>query len=214
MADPDRDGDADLVFGGFGAPSLIYRNEIDVGHHGLSLRLVGTTSNTQGFGAHVWGYTPGQPPQHLVVGDQGNLLGVSEPLAFLGTGTHPVLDRLEIHWPSGFVQEITDLPSDTLHRIVEPTTVEIMDQDRHVPADGTSRLTILLTPRNPDGSPDTRATVDVTAHGDAVLIGPVRVHDHWEVQLVAPSVPGESWLEIFFDGHAIRSRPRVWWDDT
>jgi hypothetical protein len=213
LADPDGDGDADLVFGGYGAPSVAYRNDIDVGNHGLSVVLVGTTSDRQAIGAHLVARGSGRPEQRQVVGGTAGLAGASEPISFFGTGAETTLDTLEIVWPSGFVQQVRDLATGSRHMIVEPPIVEVLDADRRGIADGESEISLRITPRLPDGAFDSTVSVEVVLHGAGALVGPVQAQaDHWLVAVRAPETWGEAWLEIRFNGVAQLIRPKLWWD--
>ena len=50
----------------------------------------------------------------------GSYLSASEPVLTLGLGDLRHLDRLEIAWPSGTAQTITDPPLDRLLVVEEP----------------------------------------------------------------------------------------------
>ena len=56
-------------------------------------------------------------PREVRVG--GSYLSQSEPWILLGLGQAPKVDRLEVRWPSGEVEELRDIPSGHRHRIVE-----------------------------------------------------------------------------------------------
>jgi hypothetical protein len=44
----------------------------------------------------------------------------SDPRPHFGLGKHAKVDRLEIRWPSGRVQVLTDLPADQILKVKEP----------------------------------------------------------------------------------------------
>jgi hypothetical protein len=80
-------------------------------NHWLSIRLIGTKSNRDGIGAHL----------KLVAGDltsydqsKGGMsyCSAQDPRIFFGLGSHARVDSLEIWWPSGLRESVTNLPVD------------------------------------------------------------------------------------------------------
>jgi hypothetical protein len=125
-----------------------------------------------------------------------------------------MIETVRVTWPSGYVQEFHDLPSEGVHVFQEPPLVELEPGTRHLPADGNSLLTIRVRPHDIDGVP-MEATVEVDSiHGDAIFNGPVALLEDgsWERRLVAPSQAGSSVIQVTIDGVALTVRPRVWWD--
>lgn len=71
--DLDSDRDIDLLYGGYGDPPRLIRNDIDVGRRGLVVKLRGTTSNHLGVGALVTASAEGVPARTVWMGDAGNM---------------------------------------------------------------------------------------------------------------------------------------------
>ncbi|MGH9713925.1 MAG: CRTAC1 family protein [Candidatus Acidiferrales bacterium] len=87
-------------------------------NHWLAIRLVGTKSNRDGIGAHL----------KLVAGDltsydqsKGGMsyCSAQDPRIFFGLGEHARVDSLEIWWPSGLRESLTNLPVDVFLTIEE-----------------------------------------------------------------------------------------------
>jgi hypothetical protein len=210
--DPDRDGDGDLLLGGNGFLPELLRQDPRQGH-GVSLELVGTTSNHLAVGARVRLRDGAGPEPVVVVGAAGTPDLVARPWAFLGLGD-ATSATVEITWPSGLVQEVAGLASDRAHRVVEPETIVVTPASRRVPADGASTVEVVLQPRRRDGSPDPAAvaTVEIAA-GAGSWAGPAtRRGDGWVRTLVAPDAPGEAVLEVTLGGVPLSVRPRVGFD--
>lgn len=210
--DVDLDGDADLAAGAFGAPSRVWRNDLEVaGRRGLSLRLRGTTSNVLALGALVDVEVEGLAPRRIVVGVPGNPRGATEPWLFVGLGGAPSA-TLRIRWPSGWTQIVRDVAPGSL-TLVEPPTLEVVGGVRQLAADGITRTAIRVVPRGPDGEPRLGATVSVTALDARVEIsGPFARADAVEFDVRAPASATTSRLEVRVDGVPLEVRPRLWWD--
>jgi hypothetical protein len=203
--DLDDDGDPDLIVGGFGEAPRVYRNEVANGQRQLSLRLRGTISNPLGLGARVetWLAREG-PPVVRLVGNYATPVHAVEPVVFVGLGTLDRAPRIRVTWPSGIVQELTDLPADRAHVLTEPLGFAIDPPTRHAPADGRSQVVLRVTP--PAGA-------RVTAH----LRGPGALSlsqegEHHVVRVTAPPTPGQATITLAVDGTPLRVRPRLWWD--
>ena len=75
----------------------------------LRLELEGTTSNPHGWGAHVR-VTAGGRTQFAEARCPSGFLGQSDPRLHFGLGAATVVERLTVRWPSGVVQELTQVP--------------------------------------------------------------------------------------------------------
>jgi hypothetical protein len=210
--DPDRDGDGDLLLGGNGFLPELLRHDATLGH-GVSLELVGTTSNHLAVGARVRLRDGAGPEPVVVVGAAGTPELVARPWAFLGLGD-ATSATVEIAWPSGFVQELSGLAADRAHTAVEPETITLAPASRRVIADGVSTVEVVMQPRFRDGSPDSVAAADVEiVSGVGSWAGPAtRRGDGWVRTLVAPDAPGQAVLEVTLGGVTMDVRPRVWFD--
>jgi len=117
-ADYDGDGDLDLFFGnGELESNHLLRND-GAGGHWLHLDLVGVQSNRSAIGARVRLSSAGQSQIREVSG--GSCYGSQNSLTVeFGLGAETVVDTLEIIWPSGIVQDTTDVSADQRIQIVE-----------------------------------------------------------------------------------------------
>ena len=85
------------------------------GLHWLGLHLVGSKANRDAFGARVRVTASGRT-QTLEVGNQGggfisSIHGLTSGLHF-GLGAAERVERIEVRWPGGGVQELTDVAAD------------------------------------------------------------------------------------------------------
>jgi hypothetical protein len=107
--DVDNDGALDIVTNDFNAPpqflisNLAQRKAI----HWLKVVLVGTKSNRNGLGANVRVYAGGNTYTQYNDGKSGYLSQSVLPLYF-GLGDADKIDRIEVDWPSGRKQVLTD----------------------------------------------------------------------------------------------------------
>ena len=213
VGDLDRDGDPDLGIGGLGRYPQVYRNDVDSGNQGLSLRLKGTTSNPLGLGALVRVQpTPGAPIQTHLAGHMGNPYGVSEPLVFVGLGGADSAHSIEITWPSGFVQSLSGLEAAQLHEVEEPVTIALSPWSRRLEASGSESAFIEAYARTPDGAIDEGAEVTMSivyGLGTASEGVPFEGGTRWEIP--PPGIVGTSVIEVKIDGVALTVRPRIFW---
>ena len=116
------DGDLDLVTSDFNsAPQILISNLSQIrAIHWLQIQLIGTASNRDGLGALVKVVSAGGTYTKQYDGKSGYLSQSSLPLYF-GLGDDTAVDRVEVVWPSGRTQVITQgiKLNDTL-RIREP----------------------------------------------------------------------------------------------
>jgi FG-GAP-like repeat/ASPIC and UnbV len=211
VEDLDRDGDADYLAGSLDDHPRVFVNRIDRGFHGFSLRLRGTSSNHLGIGAQVRvEVTPGAAPREYQVSAIGSPGVVVDPTTFVGLGVARRAARVRVTWPSGVVQERTDVAGDTMHVWEEPALFTLTPATRHVAAGGSA--TLRITPRAPDGSVRPDARVTLTQRGAEAV--PLRAAGGgvWEATLPHPGRAGSTWLTLSVDGAPSGVRPRVWWD--
>ena len=104
-------GQMDLVVRQAGGGALLLFENCFPRRHYLKVTLRGTKSNRQGIGARLIATVAGQPlvrelyPINSFSSQMPNLV-------HFGLGEATRVDRLVIRWPSGTVQELTDLPAD------------------------------------------------------------------------------------------------------
>ncbi len=125
-ADYDADGWLDVFVTTQSDPDQLYRNTTDNGNHWVALRLHGLDSTTAGLGARVVLTANGTTQTRWHTGTRGGYCGSLRPLHF-GLGADATIDAVEIHWPSGAYQVVTDLQVDTINDVHEEGTVPVED---------------------------------------------------------------------------------------
>ncbi len=119
FADIDGDGDLDVVLTQTGGAPLLLRNDQQLQHHWLRVKLVGTKSNRSAIGAKVVAKVGGQTLTREVNPTRSYLAASELPVTF-GLGAATKVDALEITWPSGQKQTLTPDKIDVLITVEEP----------------------------------------------------------------------------------------------
>jgi hypothetical protein len=115
--DWDNDGDIDLlVVDAAGAP-LLLRNEIGNRRHWLTVRAL-AAARRDAIGARVT-ITAGGRRQVAEVRPGASFLSTNDPRVHFGLGDATSVERLQIRWPSGRVEERRNLPADRFLTLVE-----------------------------------------------------------------------------------------------
>jgi hypothetical protein len=106
-ADVDHDGALDVLLTTNGGRAYLFHNEGGT-NHSLRIKLKGTKSNRDGIGAviHV---VSSQDRQWQMLRSGSSYLSQSELVATFGLGSAAKADSVEIQWPSGQVDKLTDL---------------------------------------------------------------------------------------------------------
>jgi hypothetical protein len=116
-ADLNNDGRLDLVVNNLDASAFIYENIApnDDAHHYLDVRLVGESPRqlTAGIGAQLT-LTAGGKKQYLYYTPYRGYMSTMDDRAHFGLGRAQRVDRLEVEWPDGRYQLLTDLDVDQL----------------------------------------------------------------------------------------------------
>lgn len=212
LDDPDADGDADILLGGRGTMLRVLRNDIDTGNHGFSVLLRGSVSNAAGAGASLNITSASLPPQHIPVVPPGNCGVTSRLLSFIGLG-HDLVADVRVRWPSGYEQQLRDLPAGALHTIAEPPLLTLSPASRHVRADGASTVAVRMLAHTAEGAPDPAVVPLITLEGDGELTGPPAWDgEAWVATVRAPTSAGTARLTVTLGALTLAVRPRLWWD--
>jgi enediyne biosynthesis protein E4 len=116
--DFDNDGDADVITSNNGEAPLLLRNEGGNRNNWLGLHLVSTKSNPAAIGATLVWRSGGIKRSRLKTGG-GSYLSSHDPREILGIGAASKIDSIEIRWPSGTIDRLTNLPLNTYIRVQE-----------------------------------------------------------------------------------------------
>ncbi len=125
FGDYDNDGYMDafiVVLGGKGI--LLHAKPPASGprNHWLTLKLVGTRSNRDGFGARLEALA-GDLHQYVEAASENGYLSQGDPRPHFGLGQHTEVDKLIIHWPSGTEQVLEHVKADQILTVKEPSPV-------------------------------------------------------------------------------------------
>ena len=118
FGDFDNDGDLDILIINNGDAPLLMRNEGGNRNNWLGIQLVATKSNPMAVGA-VLTWTAGGVKRSRLKTSGGSYLASHDPREILGLGKADKLESLEIKWPSGKVDKLTNLPINQYIKITE-----------------------------------------------------------------------------------------------
>jgi enediyne biosynthesis protein E4 len=121
-ADFDNDGDLDLAINNRGDFPELLRNDGGNANHWLEVFLVGTKSNRDGVGATLKLTSESFTQMKQRQGGSG-YMSASDPRLHFGLGQRRSIESLEITWPSGTVEKLTNVPIDQIITVKEGTGV-------------------------------------------------------------------------------------------
>jgi len=121
-ADFDNDGDIDIATNNRGAYPSLLRNDGGNANHWLEVLLIGTRSNRDGIGSSLKLTAEGFVHVEQAKGGM-SYMSASDPRIHFGLGARTKIASLEIAWPSGQVDRLTNVPINQIVAIKEGTGI-------------------------------------------------------------------------------------------
>ena len=119
VLDFDNDGRLDMLMTALADRPFLLKNRCPLKHHWLKLQLEGTQSNRSGYGALIT-VKAGDLRLRAEALCPTGFLSQGDPRPHFGLGSQPRVDQLEIRWPSGTLQVLTNIAADQIFKIREP----------------------------------------------------------------------------------------------
>jgi enediyne biosynthesis protein E4 len=116
--DFDNDGRMDLLITSLGDRAALWRNVGQTGHW-LTLKLEGTRSNRDGFGAQVR-VTAGGHTSYAEMRCPTSYVFQQDSRLHFGLARKQTVERIEIRWPSGQASALTNAAPDQVLKVTEP----------------------------------------------------------------------------------------------
>ena len=116
--DIDNDGYPDLLLTTNAGPAYLFHNE-GGSNHSLRIKLVGTKSNRDGIGAVV----RLSDKQWKMLRSGSSYLSQSELVLTFGLGTQTKVDAIEIQWPSGQTDHLSNVNAGQMVTVQEGTGI-------------------------------------------------------------------------------------------
>src|SRR6266567_376016 len=118
VADFDNDGDLDLAVNVRGGYPELLRNDGANANHWLELFLIGAKSNRDGIGATLKLVSEGFTQMKQAEGGTG-YMSASDPRIHFGLGQRKTIESLEVTWPSGVVDKLSNIPINQIVAVKE-----------------------------------------------------------------------------------------------
>jgi hypothetical protein len=117
-ADFDNDGDIDIAVNVRGDYPMLLRNDGGNRNRWLEVFLIGTQSNRDGIGSSLKLVSEGFVEVEQAKGGT-SYMSASDPRIHFGLGKRTRIDSLEVSWPSGHVDRLTNVPVDQIIAVKE-----------------------------------------------------------------------------------------------
>ena len=127
-----NDGNVDVVIEDLVGAPMILKNLGVPGRHWVSFELAGTKSNRLAIGARIK-LIAGGMTQTDEIHSGGSYLSQNDLRVHFGLAGATKIDRVEIRWPSGKMDTLTDLPADQFYSVLEGTGVVPAERIRPTP---------------------------------------------------------------------------------
>ncbi|MGH9581560.1 MAG: CRTAC1 family protein, partial [Bryobacteraceae bacterium] len=117
FGDFDNDGDIDILVMNMNEPPSLLRNDMKGGNHWVKVKLMGTKSNRSAIGARVTARYGGKIQAQEVL-SQASFYSANDLRLHFGLGAAEKAD-IEIRWPNGATEHVTNVPADRLITVRE-----------------------------------------------------------------------------------------------
>ena len=118
VGDYDNDGDLDVLIINNGEAPILLRNDGGNRNNWLGLQLEATKSNPGAVGAIIT-WEAGGVKRSRWKTSGGSYLSSHDPREILGVGQATKIDGVEIKWPSGQIDKLTDVPINKYIKVTE-----------------------------------------------------------------------------------------------
>ena len=121
FGDLNNDGCIDIVVNNNDDAPLVFRNDCaTLKRNWILIRTVGTNGNRDGIGARVRLVSESGRAQYMYVSTASSYLSASDPRVHFGLGNDTRIREIEVQWPSGKTQRISNPKANQILTIREP----------------------------------------------------------------------------------------------
>jgi hypothetical protein len=120
FGDLNNDGWIDIVMNCNNSPPVVLQNRRVGDNHWLIVDTRGTTSNRDGIGTAVRVVTEAGDSQYAMVSSASSYLSANDKRVHFGLGRNTRIKTLELTWPSGKVQRLSDVGANQIVVVREP----------------------------------------------------------------------------------------------
>jgi enediyne biosynthesis protein E4 len=122
VGDLDNDGRIDFVVTSIDGPVWVLHNETPGQNHWVTLKLEGVQSNRDGIGAQVK-ISTNAGDQYATATTASSYQSSSDRRVHFGLGPASSISRIDIRWPSGIQQVLTDVKADQVLTVTEAASI-------------------------------------------------------------------------------------------
>ena len=119
FGDLDNDGDIDIVMANIDRKPVLFRNDGGNKQRWLILNLVGSKSNRDGLGAQIKIVSASGKSQCQYASTASSYQSASDKRVHFGLGADEMVKTIEIRWPSGNVQNLSNVKANQILKVVE-----------------------------------------------------------------------------------------------
>jgi hypothetical protein len=119
FGDLDNDGDIDIVMANLDERPALLRNDRGNRRRWLILDLVGAKSNRDGLGAQIKIVAASGKTQYQYASTASSYQSASDRRVHFGLGADGLVKSIEIRWPSGVIQKLSNVKANQILKVVE-----------------------------------------------------------------------------------------------